>query len=309
MKTLAITLAAGLSTFAASTTVAALDIDDGWYLAPMGGLVFSDFGESRGGIDYGPALYLGFGKEVSDKWNLEVSGSWFSSDTNSGQYERQGWLGVNAQYFFNERNEDLRIFGLGGMTSTRIKFAGDTAYAPSAELGAGALYTLADNLDLRGDFRYVLDFTRGDQGAGNDIFYNYVITAGVNWYLGDAVGTPARPSPVSASPSALPHVTFPLDSAQLTANSKLTLDDVARVMTDNPAMELNVVGSADDTGPADYNLKLSERRVSAVVEYLSGRGVENSRLYPDAKGESRPVASNATPEGRQQNRRVDLEVR
>ncbi|HYY16281.1 MAG TPA: OmpA family protein, partial [Gammaproteobacteria bacterium] len=58
-----------------------------------------------------------------------------------------------------------------------------------------------------------------------------------------------------------------------------------------------------------YNLKLSQRRAEAVVNYLVGQGIEASRLEPVGYGESEPVASNATPEGRYRNRRVELEVR
>jgi outer membrane protein OmpA-like peptidoglycan-associated protein len=69
---------------------------------------------------------------------------------------------------------------------------------------------------------------------------------------------------------------------------------------------VEVAGHTDNTGPADYNQKLSERRANAVAQYLESQGLVSNRVVTIGAGETRPVADNSTPEGRQANRRVEL---
>ena len=69
-----------------------------------------------------------------------------------------------------------------------------------------------------------------------------------------------------------------------------------------------VVGHTDSVGTDAYNLKLGQRRAEAVKRYLTSQGVEASRVYSDSKGESQPIASNKTAQGRSENRRVVVEV-
>ncbi|MGE0553579.1 MAG: OmpA family protein, partial [Gemmatimonadales bacterium] len=64
----------------------------------------------------------------------------------------------------------------------------------------------------------------------------------------------------------------------------------------------------DAEGETDYNQQLSERRATAVVDYLTKHGIERSRMRPVGKGEAEPAASNDSPEGRQENRRVVVKV-
>jgi len=69
---------------------------------------------------------------------------------------------------------------------------------------------------------------------------------------------------------------------------------------------VEVAGHTDSTGAAEYNQKLSERRANSVAQYLESQGLANNRVVTVGAGESRPVADNATPQGRQANRRVEL---
>ena len=68
------------------------------------------------------------------------------------------------------------------------------------------------------------------------------------------------------------------------------------------------VGHTDSVGSDAYNQKLSVRRAEAVKAYLVSKGIEQNRVYTEGKGETQPVASNATRQGRAQNRRVEIEV-
>jgi outer membrane protein OmpA-like peptidoglycan-associated protein len=102
------------------------------------------------------------------------------------------------------------------------------------------------------------------------------------------------------------NVTFATDSASLNPSFHGVLDSVGLVLKEYEKTIVEVAGHTDDTGSEQYNQSLSERRAGAVAQYLQGRGVNPQRLVTIGVGESRPVAPNSTPEGRQQNRRVEL---
>ncbi|MCK5656345.1 MAG: OmpA family protein, partial [Deltaproteobacteria bacterium] len=84
------------------------------------------------------------------------------------------------------------------------------------------------------------------------------------------------------------------------------LDEVASILEKNPEMEVEVQGHTDNTGSATYNQWLSEKRAQKVKDYLVSKGIDSSRLEAKGYGLTQPVASNATEEGRAQNRRVEL---
>lgn len=99
---------------------------------------------------------------------------------------------------------------------------------------------------------------------------------------------------------------FDFDKAVVKPQYYAMLDDVADVMMQNPGMRLELQGHTDSIGTEAYNMDLSKRRANAVMNYLVRQGVSANRLSTVGYGETRPVASNATREGRAQNRRVEL---
>ena len=101
-------------------------------------------------------------------------------------------------------------------------------------------------------------------------------------------------------------VTFGFDSSELTMSARNALNDVASILTQYDDTRVNIGGHTDSTGNADYNQRLSERRAEAVGNYLAQSGVARNRLSMTGYGENQPVASNATEEGRAQNRRVEI---
>jgi len=101
-------------------------------------------------------------------------------------------------------------------------------------------------------------------------------------------------------------VLFAVDSALLSASARSTLQDVATVLNDFPKTAVVVQGFTDDTGSEQHNLELSQRRAEAVKSEMVDRGVDPGRMTAIGYGEDHPVASNDTPEGRRQNRRVTL---
>ncbi|WP_397589089.1 OmpA family protein [Sphingorhabdus sp.] len=103
-------------------------------------------------------------------------------------------------------------------------------------------------------------------------------------------------------------VTFGVDSTNIDAGFRNTLDQVASTLTQYEKTYVDVMGHTDSTGSDAYNQTLSERRASAVADYLSIRGVQSARLATRGYGESQPKASNLDPAGRSANRRVEIRL-
>lgn len=100
---------------------------------------------------------------------------------------------------------------------------------------------------------------------------------------------------------------FKTDEAEMTDASKPTLDEIAKLLKDNPELNLFVVGHTDNVGGYDYNLNLSGRRAESVVAALvRDYDIPEERLIPVGVGPVSPVASNTTEEGRARNRRVEF---
>ena len=104
------------------------------------------------------------------------------------------------------------------------------------------------------------------------------------------------------------NVTFGVDSSEIRPGFYSTLDDVSATLNRYPQSYLDVVGHTDSTGSDSYNQALSERRAESVSNYFRSRRVEPARIASYGLGETQPVGSNATDDGRQQNRRVELKI-
>jgi outer membrane protein OmpA-like peptidoglycan-associated protein len=104
------------------------------------------------------------------------------------------------------------------------------------------------------------------------------------------------------------NITFSTNSADLSANFYPVLDKVGATLQEYGDTVIEVAGHTDSTGSAAYNKALSERRAQSVAAYLTSRGVKSQRLIIIGDGEDHPVATNATVEGRQRNRRVELTI-
>jgi len=104
------------------------------------------------------------------------------------------------------------------------------------------------------------------------------------------------------------NVTFATGSADINASFYDVLNAVAVVLKKYNKTTVDVIGHTDNVGNAEYNQRLSEARARSVAAYLSSQGVLPARLLVAGRGESQPIASNATPEGRAQNRRVTIQI-
>lgn len=101
-------------------------------------------------------------------------------------------------------------------------------------------------------------------------------------------------------------VLFDFDSAEIKSEAHPMLNEAVVILKKNVQIKVEIDGHTDNIGPAAYNMKLSERRAKAVMEYFVGHGVEAERLTAKGFGLTKPAAGNDTKEGRAKNRRVEL---
>jgi len=104
------------------------------------------------------------------------------------------------------------------------------------------------------------------------------------------------------------NITFATDSYNINSNFYETLNSVAIVLDEFEQTLVDVMGHTDSTGSDQYNQQLSQQRAGSVSQYLASQGVLRQRLVVQGFGESRPIADNNTPAGRQQNRRVEVQI-
>lgn len=109
-------------------------------------------------------------------------------------------------------------------------------------------------------------------------------------------------------PFRLNNIFFDFDKAVLKKESFPELDRMLDLMNENPDMTFEIAGHTDWIGSDEYNFGLSQRRANAVYKYFEENGISKERLSAVGYGESRPIATNATDEGRAQNRRVELVI-
>ncbi len=104
----------------------------------------------------------------------------------------------------------------------------------------------------------------------------------------------------------LDNALFEYNSAKLTRDARLVLDQAIYDLRRTPTKRIEVAGHTDSLGPKEYNVKLSQRRAHSVSEYLIKQGIQSDRLVVLGYGESLPIASNDARAGRVSNRRVEL---
>ena len=112
---------------------------------------------------------------------------------------------------------------------------------------------------------------------------------------------------ISTGKAVIYGITIDFDKADIKAESKPQLEQIAKLLVDHADLKLAITGHTDNQGGADYNQKLSQRRAESIVTTLTGSyGIAADRLSAQGMGASAPVASNDNEEGRAKNRRVEL---
>jgi outer membrane protein OmpA-like peptidoglycan-associated protein len=106
----------------------------------------------------------------------------------------------------------------------------------------------------------------------------------------------------------LNNIFFDTDKSELRKESFLELDGLIIALKENPRIKIEIGGHTDNVGNDDKNLELSVNRAKAVMDYLIKKGITKERLLFKGYGESEPIASNNTEDGKQLNRRVEIKI-
>jgi len=331
-----ISFAAALLCATASTSALAQSVDynPSWYIAPSLNLIDPDSG--FGINDRGEGAGLRFGKPVSQYWDLQL-GTTYARSRNDGTHYQQNLLGADMLYLFSRSTFRPFLLVGAGFQEDRLStpFGETSGYAPYINAGLGAQLSLNDQWSLQADFRRVHGYLRNTDFPIDRSSNNY-LTVGFN-YAFDKPAQPAvaapppEPTPVAVieTPSAPPPPPAPaprfekiyLSSTELFAFDKSDLrmpqpklDDIATALNNNTQVDNVVVtGYTDRIGSDKYNQKLSERRASAVKDYLVGKGVSAARMSAVGKGKQNPIVvctqkkRPALIECLEPNRRVEVE--
>jgi OOP family OmpA-OmpF porin len=106
----------------------------------------------------------------------------------------------------------------------------------------------------------------------------------------------------------LNNIFFDFNKAVLKPDSYAELNRMVELMKERATMTVMISGHTDSTGPDTFNLTLSKWRANAVTKYLTEKGIDAARITTTYFGETRPIESNATKEGRRKNRRVEFKI-
>ena len=104
------------------------------------------------------------------------------------------------------------------------------------------------------------------------------------------------------------NITFDTNKSNIKPNFYSTLNKVAQTLTEDNKSGILVTGYTDSTGNDSINIPLSQARAQSVASYLASQGVSTTRINAQGQGSANPIASNATAEGREQNRRVEISI-
>jgi len=121
------------------------------------------------------------------------------------------------------------------------------------------------------------------------------------------IDIPLQPLEVNAT-IVLRNIFFDVNKYELKPESQVELDNVVKLMKENPTLKIQINGHTDNVGKAADNLSLSDNRAKAVVQYITSKGIEAAHLSSKGFGATQPVADNSTDEGRAKNRRTELKV-
>jgi outer membrane protein OmpA-like peptidoglycan-associated protein len=102
------------------------------------------------------------------------------------------------------------------------------------------------------------------------------------------------------------YINFDFDKADIRPESQPIIDEMVKLMKNNPALNLTIEGHTDNVGAPDYNRRLSDARARSVAAALTARAIADSRLKAVGYGQDKPIADNNAEEGRAKNRRVEL---
>lgn len=298
----------------------------------VGGYVFDD---DKQPLEVNrPAYGLRLGYDLTDSFGVELVGQYVRA-----QYLRSDThltaLSYHMDLLYNFMPHSVFVpyiaVGGGGETIRYIRSDGGDATDGTFNAGAGFKIFVTEDFALRADARHIFDF------AGDDrTLHNWEYSAGISFLFGGtkpatAAAKPYEPTPPApeaapaprqeAPPEPVPayepapghykycvtlHGEFDIDQAVIRPENRDEIAKVGDFMKKYPTTTAVIEGHSDNIGTYNHNMDLSQRRAEAVVNYLVDTyGIDRSRLVAKGYGFTRPVADNATDEGKQKNRRIE----
>ncbi len=267
---------------------------------------------------------------------LDVAARWFFGDIGAGW--RPYLVGAVGA---------LRHKAYSGFLLQNLNYASSGGWDPMILGGVGVQYSLSDRLAFRGEVAARYDHDNNSLNTPLAASYGFkrtsgftdgLVTVGLTYSFGGAATSVATTTTTAATTAAPPpppapveparqHVTIDLKGVEFkfdhpqpgeklipslkapTAASVQILDEAVDTLKRYPDIKVEVDGHTDSKGTDAYNQSLSERRAKGVYDYLIAHGVDAGRLDgPKGFGESKPIDTNDTAEGRQRNRRTELNV-
>jgi OOP family OmpA-OmpF porin len=308
-----------------------LAADGQFYIAP--GVQWMNFNNSTD-LNNEEGYFIGVGYQFNDRWAAELSSFDLDPRSRTAGHVEIDHYKVDLLYTLDLKIFDFDTFIVGGMGNTNFGGENDTLL----DYGAGISYDITDNLSWRTTARSFNYFGRdhedSDYGIETALVYRFgnrsqpVVAAPVpvreappadsdgdgvpdnrdqcpdtpRNYAVDANGCPI---PVEEVARLELLVNFDFDRSEVKPEYFSEIQRVADFMQQYPDVVVELEGHTDSVGTEAYNQGLSTRRANAVMDVLTGRfNVQQSRISAAGYGESRPVASNDTVAGRDQNRRV-----
>ncbi|OCH18256.1 hypothetical protein A6E05_13095 [Aliivibrio sp. 1S165] len=285
---------------------------------------------------FGYGAYGGY--HFTERWGLELGfdsiGEFESSHSYNGTTKyvdsRLTALSLAPRYTFSA-TDTIDIFLKAGAAYMDYSSANDTVFTA----GLGSELALSESLALRLEYQYFDDI---DDSYIYDLSSHF-ISLGLTYTFGSAskAAAPAavvaeeviqepEPEKQMAEPIEEPMENKPMEpvvkqdkaqshqnlfknnGSELAPESHAELDSIAAILVEHPQANVNIVGHTDSSGSEAYNQKISEDRANAVSDYLQDKGVKESQINASGEGESNPIATNKTAEGRSANRRVDIDI-
>jgi OOP family OmpA-OmpF porin len=287
--------------------------------------------------DNGVGAMIGGGVPINRFFNVEIDGAYshFNANSDAGSNPWSQYLAkVDGQFFFSRDPAFEPYFAVGaGFDKEVLKNTGDEG-AFTADAGVGAIHffkLFGADFGVRGDVRYRFVDTEASKfpGKGISSLNEPVISLGLIIPLSfgapepsnsgntkldveNKVAPPTGATTINAN-QRFEDVHFAFDKYNLTGYAQASLDGdvvtINKLSTTFPSLKVDVAGHTDWIGTDAYNQALSERRATAVKDYLVRKGVAAGRIRTYAYGESQPVAPNTTAEGRALNRRAEISTK
>lgn len=257
------------------------------------------------------------GYNFSDFFALEAGYDYLGKFTGAGLPDKSVGAFTLAPKLSIGLTDALDIYGKFGGAYVNYGDKDDASY-----LGAlGLEYDVMENGSLRLEYQVITDINNDIvRASANSVTLGFVYTFG---HSEAPIPVVVEEVPVvevveevvevvvltkTYNTALLDTETFALNSTTPKPESTEKLDDLVEILTTYPQATVNIVGYTDSSGPAEYNLALSEKRAQAIANVLADRGINPNRMAVSGEGESNPIASNKTAEGRAENRRVEVTV-